>query len=314
MLNRIFKFTTLAALALVFVMTSCQKENLEEFTTENFTEQSERGGKKGERGGKGKKGGKCFTPVYPITINFPDGTSATVADKDEAKAAKAEYKAANPDATERPTIAMPFDVLLKDSSVLTIASEEDLAALKETCGDRGGRGKRSGNCFKPVFPITINFPDGTSTTVADKDEVKAAKAEYKAANPDATERPSIAMPFDVMLKDSTVVTITSEEDLAALKETCSNNRGGRSKRCFKPVFPLTINFSDGTSATVADKAEAKTAKRAFKAANPDNTERPTLAYPYDVELADGTTATVTSDEDVAALKESCEGDDGTDNN
>ena len=54
------------ALAFVFVMTSCQKEGLEELTTENFTQQSERGGKKGmkgERGGKGKKGGKCFTTV-----------------------------------------------------------------------------------------------------------------------------------------------------------------------------------------------------------------------------------------------------------
>ncbi len=231
MLNRIFKFSSLVALALVFVMTSCQKENLEEITTENFTQQSDqegRKGKKGKRGGKGKKGGKCFTPVFPITINFPDGSAATVADKDAAKAAKKAFKEANPDATERPSIAMPFDVMLKDSSVLTITTEEDLTALKETCGD---------------------------------------------------------------------------------------NRGGRGKRCFKPVFPLTINFPDGTSATVADKSEAKAAKKAFKEANPDNTERPSLAYPYDVELADGTTATVTSDEDVAALKESCKGDDEeTDNN
>lgn len=314
MLNRIFKFTTLAALAFVFVMTSCQKENLEELTTENFTAQAERGGQKGERGPKGKKGSKCFTPVFPITINFPDGSSATVADKDEAKAAKDEYKAANPDATERPSIAMPFDVMLKDGSVSTISSEEDLAALRETCGDRGGRGKRGGKCFKPVFPITINFPDGSSATVADKDEAKATKDEYKAANPDATERPTIAMPFDVMLKDSTVITIASEEDLAALKETCGDNRGGRGKRCFKPVFPLTINFPDGSSATVADRDEAKAAKRAFKAANPDNTEKPTIAYPYDVELADGTTSTVTSDEDVAALKESCGDNDEMGNN
>ena len=59
--------------------------------------------------------------------------------------------------------------------------------------------------------------------------------------------------------------VTSEEDLAALKETCGDNRGGRGKKCFKPVFPLTINFPDGTSATVADKDEAKAAKKAFKA-------------------------------------------------
>lgn len=313
MLNKIVKFSTLAALALVFVMTSCQKENLEDFTTENFTDSTEAEDRNGKRGKKGQKGGKCFSPVFPITINFPDGSSATVADRAEAKAAKDAYKEANPETTERPTIAMPFDVILKDSSTLTIASEEDLEALKETCGERGGkgkRGKRGRKCFKPVFPITINFPDGSSATVADKAEAEAAKDAYKDANPDATERPTIAMPFDVMLRDSSILTIASEEDLAGLKETCGDRsgKGKRGKRCFKPVFPLTINFPDGTSATVADRAEAKAAKEAFKSANPDNTERPTLAYPYEVELADGTTTTVNSDEEVAALKESCRGD------
>ena len=309
MLNRIFKFSTLIALALVFVLTSCDKENLDELTTENFTEQAEgrqngeRGGK-GKMNGKGKRGGKCFTPVFPITFNFPDGNSAEVADKDEAKEALEAWKTANPDATERPTIAFPHDVTLKDGTVVTIANEEEAAALRETCGaGKGGRGKGN-RCFKPVFPFTINFPDGTAVDVADKEAAKAAKTEWKEANPDSEERPSIAMPYDVELKDGSTLTIASEEDLAALRETCGD-RGNR-QRCFKPVFPFTINFPDGTATEVADKAAAKAAKRAWKEANPDNEERPAIAYPYDVELADGTTTTVTSDEEVAALKESCE--------
>ena len=119
------------------------------------------------------------------------------------------------------------------------------------------------------------------------------------------------MPFDVQLRDSSIVTIASEEDLAALKETCGEGgRGGRGQRCFKPVFPFTINFPDGTAATVNDRAEAKAAAEAFKTANPDNEERPSIAFPYDVELADGTTVTVENEEAVAALKESCEGESG----
>ena len=50
-------------------------------------------------------------------------------------------------------------------SIVMIASEEDLASLKETCGE-GGRGGRGQKCFKPVFPITINFPDGSAVEVA----------------------------------------------------------------------------------------------------------------------------------------------------
>ncbi len=316
MLNRIFKINILFVFALVFVMTSCQKENLDELTTENFTQQAEsREGRPSGMKGKGQRGSNCFIPVFPITINFPDGSAVEAADQEAAKAAKEAYQEANPDNEERPTITMPFDVQLRDSSIVIITSEEDLAALKETCGERGGegsRGGRGGNCFTPLFPITINFPDGSAVEVADKEAAKAAKEAYQEANPDNDERPTIAMPFDVQLRDSSIVTIASEEDLATLKETCGERggEGGRNQRCFQLLYPLTINFPDGTSVTVADRAEAKAAKEAFKAANPDNEEKPSLAFPYDVELADGTIVTVKNEEDVATLKESCEEESG----
>jgi len=326
MLNRIFKFSTLIALALVFVLTSCDKENLDELTTENFTEQAEsrQQGPKGERGGKGgkgEKGGKCFSTVFPITLSFPDGSTAEVADRTAAKEALEAWKTANPDSEERPAIAFPYDVTLADETVVTITDEAALAALKETCGDRGGkgnRGEKGQKCFTVIYPLTINFPDGSTAEVADKAAAKEAKRAWKEANPESEERPSIAMPFDVMLKDSSTVTITNEEDLTALKETCGDRggrggKGGKGQRCFKLVYPLTLSFPDGTTAEVEDKAAAKAAKRAWKEANPDSEERPSIAYPYDVELADETTATVTSDEDMAALKESCNSDD-EDNN
>jgi len=170
---------------------------------------------------KGKRGDKCYTTVYPLTINFPDGSAVEVADKAAAKEAKAAYKTANPDSEEKPTIAMPFDVQLKDSTIVTIASEEDLAALKETCGGgKGNRGEKGGNCYTVVYPLTINFPDGTSATVADKAEEKAAKKAFKAANPDNKERSTIAFPYEVTLADETIVTVESDEDVAALKENC----------------------------------------------------------------------------------------------
>ena len=303
MSSRIFNLNALLVLAFAFILTACQKENLNELT-ENFTDPTEMG----ERGPKGKKGHKrpkCFKHVFPVTFNFPDGSSETVADKDEAKAALDAWKAANPDATERPKIAMPFDVMLRDSSIITIATEEDLAALKESC--EGQKGPRKPHCFKPVFPFTINFPDGSTATVNNKEEADAAKKAWKEANPDATERPTIAIPFDVMLRDSSVITIATEEDLAALKERCEDMRGPRGPRCFKPVFPFTLNFADGTSATVADKDEAKAALDAWKAANPDATEKPTIAFPHDVELKDGTVVTLEKQEDLEALKEGCEG-------
>ena len=139
MLSKIFKVSTVFAFVFVFALTSCEKETLEITTTENFIQQDE----EGRRGFSGQRGGRCFIPVFPITLNFPDGSTVEVADKEAAQAAKAAFREANPENEERPTIAMPFDVQLRDSSIVTITSEEDLATLRETCGERrGNRGQR----------------------------------------------------------------------------------------------------------------------------------------------------------------------------
>ncbi len=324
MLNRIFKISTFIAVVLVFTMTSCQKDNLDELITENFTDQTEesqfnatsRTGNNIQNKRNGKRG-KCFKAVYPLTLNFPDGTSTVVADRTAAKAAAQVWKAANPDATERPSIAFPYEVQLQDSTLATIASQEELVALKATCDSGKGRGDR---CFTKVYPLTINFPDGSSEEVADRAAAKAAAQAWKAANPEATERPSIAFPYEVQLQDSTLATIASQEELDALKATCDvgndrgaregrrtrGNRGGRGERCFTKVYPLSLNFPDGSSEEVADRAAAKAAAQAWKAANPDATEKPSIAFPFDVELADGTIVTLGSEEEVAGLKEDCQ--------
>ncbi|MEM6316445.1 MAG: hypothetical protein AAF960_02185 [Bacteroidota bacterium] len=216
MLNRIFKISTLAVLACFLVLTSCEKESLEELTTENFTEQAQ---DRNKRGKKGKKRAKCFEPVFPITLNFSDGTAAEVADKEAAKEALQTWKEANPDSEERPSIALPYDVTLRDGTTMTLTTQEEVDALRETCRtDRPG-GKRK-KCFKRVFPYTLNFPDGTATEVADRAEAKAALQAWKAANPDSEERPSVAFPYDVELRDGTTQTITSEADLEALRASC----------------------------------------------------------------------------------------------
>lgn len=321
MFNQISKFSFLFVFAIAMIFTACDKESISDLTTENFTiEETEqnfanKGGDKGNRGSKGK----CFDVVFPVSIAFPEGTTAEVADATALKEAKQAWKEANPDAEEGPSLVYPIQID-QDGTISDIADEEALKAAAAACkGGRGGdRGGRGGKCFQPVFPFSIAFSDGSTVEVADKDAAKAAKEAYKAANPDAEGRSTIVMPFDVQLRDSSVVTIDSEEALAALKETCGSDRGGRGGRggngkggnkCFQAVYPINIVFPDGSTVAIEDKAGKRTAIQTWKEANPDAEGRldVSIAFPLTVTLADESTVTLTTQEELDALKETCEG-------
>lgn len=340
MLNQISKLSLLVVLAIAFVFTSCEKENLEELTS-NYTVDTEastdlaiaqRGG--GQNGPQGERGqlDKCFELVFPLSISFPDGATATAADQDALKELKTTWKEANPDAEERPTLVFPVQITQEDT-IIDIADAEALKAAKEACGGRGGNGNRGGNhgnrggkCFQTIYPITYNLPDGTVIEVADRAAAKEALQAWKEANPDAEERPTIAFPYNVQLQDSSIVAVTSQEEVDALREACQgerggrgadrgeggrgdrDGRGGRQDACFDLVYPYTITI-DGVATAIEDRAGKKAALMAWKEANPDATEKPSVAlvFPVTVELADESTMNIADQAALDALKETCSG-------
>ena len=128
-----------------------------------------------EKAGLGRRG--CFEIVFPITIDFPDGSSAEVASYEEFVETLKTWKEENPDVDGRPSIALPFDVIARNGEVITIESDEMLKRFKRACMKPDRPGKR--DCFTIVYPVTLVFPDGTTADVADADELKAAIMEWK---------------------------------------------------------------------------------------------------------------------------------------
>jgi len=82
---------------------------------------------------RGDRRTKCFTLVFPVTLTFPDGTTADVNDKSEMKSTLREWKEANPDSEERPELTFPLNVELEDGTTQEVASQEEMDALKESC-------------------------------------------------------------------------------------------------------------------------------------------------------------------------------------
>lgn len=195
-----------------------------------------------------------------------------------------------------------------------------------------------GGCLELIFPINIIFPDGAVTEVSDHETLRSElKAWYEAnaeelglpaqgnghkgrrqhgrdsINIDPSLLPTLDFPIEAITSEGETISIADRAELFTLKRECKRDmrrtRRGKAK-CFKPTFPLTVDFPDGTSAEYEDRSAMKAGLRAWKEANPDASERPTLQFPVTVELEDGTTQEVGSKEDLEALKESCASDNG----
>jgi len=260
---------------------------------------------KPDRGPRGDRGNRkdCFDLVFPVTINFPDGTSVTAQNDEELREAMKAWKEANPDAEERPEFDFPIDVTLEDGTTQTVADAEAFRALIASCGPRGGNGPR--HCFDLVFPVTMSFPDGSTVTAQNNEELREAMKAWKEANPDSEDRPEFVFPIDVTLENGTTQTIADAEAFRELIASCGPLGGERPGDCFDLVFPVTLDFPDGTSTTVEDAEALRQARLSWRAANIGVREPIRLALPVDVILEDGTEQTITTDEAMRELLESC---------
>lgn len=201
-----------------------------------------------------------------------------------------------------------FSACEKGDSVLSDDTVEYTTQAIFEIQERGGCGR--GGCFEFVFPLVIEFPDGTTAEAEDYDGLRTIISDWKEANPDAEERPSLSFPLEVISEEGEVITIDSQVDLLRVRRECRRNFGnrphhGRGESCFRLVYPVTITFPDETTAIVDSRRELKIAVRAWKRNNRESEERPMLTYPVQVEMEDGTIVDVASKEDLQALKASC---------
>jgi hypothetical protein len=204
-----------------FSLTSCQKE--ETVDLENFVDDAVYQLQDGC--GLGKLG--CFELVFPVTIQFADNTTQTFASYEEMATGIKEWRKNNPTVSGKPEFVFPIDVIKSDGTTVTVESKEGLNELRKECPPRHGKGPRGHigrglACFELVFPVTLVLPDKTEVITNSQDELKAALKAWKEANPGKRgAHPILKFPFSVTLKkDGSSVTVSSKEDLKALKDAC----------------------------------------------------------------------------------------------
>jgi hypothetical protein len=180
-----------------------------------------------ERSGTGMAG--CYELVFPVTVQFPDSTTQEVLSYEELKQAIRDWYESNnqmPRPHNRPHLVFPYEVITEDGEVISISNFQELMDLRRACiaavfgpNHHGHLGKDR-HCFKPVFPFTLEFPDGDLVTVNNPQELQQAIRAWKQENPGSHERPEFVFPITVQLRDGTQVVVNSAAELAALKEEC----------------------------------------------------------------------------------------------
>lgn len=234
----IFSFKVLSLLLFVGLIASCNKDDGSQLVNEDemlsertdfsmedltysFADMDVEGDIMGDpeampEGGKDR----CFEFVYPIDIMMPDSSVVTVNSGEEFKDAVKTWRENNPGVQGRPHIVFPVDVTLKDGTVKTISSKEEFKELMKFCFKNKKHHPKFRPCFKPVFPLTIEYPDGTTVEYNSAEEMRTALQEWKQNNPDATDHPVIQFPFDVEFPNGDVVTVESKDDLKNLIKKC----------------------------------------------------------------------------------------------
>lgn len=175
----------------------------------------------------GKNG--CFEIIFPVTVVFADSTTQEVASYAEMKAAFKAWRENNPEVKGRPKIQFPYSVTTEDGTIVEITSAEDLRALIAGCVQdgggsghgpgKGGHGPGKGGHGKPCF--TINFPvtvttDSVEVVLADQAALKELLKSLKGTG----TKPHFVFPITITLEDGTVQTVSSAEELKAIKEAC----------------------------------------------------------------------------------------------
>lgn len=204
---------------------------------------------------------------------------------------------------------------LSDSEIVDVENfvDEAISGIQ----DRVAAGRNG--CVEFVFPISVAFVDGTTATADDYESLHAVIKSWKENNLEEGEsrranRPELVLPVQVVNEDGEIIDVATEEELKAIFQECGGKFGkwkkgkrghrGKGYSCFSLVFPVTVDFANGTSVTFEDRQGLKAGIRAYKESN-GRGQRPTLAYPITVEYDDGTQTAVDSKEALKELKQAC---------
>ena len=217
---------------------------------------------------------RCVALIFPVELELGDGGTIDIADQAEWNTFWTEWKESMGDSDVKPHLIYPTEVAFKDRVIL-VESADHMKALKAKCkGDEGTSDKRP--CFKLVYPVTLELPDGSNVDVHSAEEWHDVAIQWSLDHPDSASKPTLSYPVDVT-KGDRLLTIADESEMIALKKRCASDSDVSDRiKCYILLYPVTLILPDGTLQEVASPKEWHELARIWASENPDSDQRPAL--------------------------------------
>ena len=158
---------------------------------------------------------RCLELEYPVTFIMPDESTITGNNRKEIRRAIKAWHEANPGIQGKARLQFPVQARFKNK-LMTIENQQQMERLKKACE----HGRKP--CFTMIYPITFTMPDGSEITGDSRKEIGTAFKAWYQANPGVEEKPALQFPVEVKMKDGSIVTINTQDEMHALKEDCGH--------------------------------------------------------------------------------------------
>ena len=173
---------------------------------------------------------KCFSLVYPVSYQLPDGSLIEVsADNEDSWAEMNAWYDENPESAERPTLQYPVLIMYEeddegsvDALTVTINNEEEMISAREDCP--GLEFDDVDECYEYSYPITYILPDDSTVEIASSDDENAwgLIRRFYEENPEAEGEPILQFPIEIIFQgDMVFVFETNAEYASFVEENCN---------------------------------------------------------------------------------------------
>ncbi|HFU4467093.1 TPA: Rib/alpha-like domain-containing protein, partial [Streptococcus suis] len=205
-------------------------------------------------------------PVVPVTVTYPDGTTDTINVPVKQADAATHTPSLKPAEEGKPAEALISVPVTADTPITSQEDKDAITAKVDTSNLPDGTTVTVPDGAtvaivdgKPVVPVTVTYPDGTTDTINVPVKQADAATHTPSLKPAEEGKPAEAL-ISVPATADTPITSQEDKDAITAKVDTSNLPEGTTVTVpdgakvtivdGKPVVPVTVTYPDGTTDTI----------------------------------------------------------------